>query len=168
MPTPSQKGHLIEFDREPIDPYSLFGFALDWSDELNMDTMELNGYSVIRNSDIRKWRRRGPQAFPQRGIARRLAGSSGDRRRPVSTSGAPPGENQSAGLPRWPRAINDREGPIPEEIDTDALWRETNRYRFRDLTKGTTRESAARRAGRRFRVPSHCSASSLTPLASDK
>jgi hypothetical protein len=44
----SLKGRLVEFDRRPIDPHPLVGFALDWTEDLtllhllNTDRMELN------------------------------------------------------------------------------------------------------------------------------
>jgi hypothetical protein len=75
MATPPLKGHLVAFDRNPIDPHLLEGFALAWSDDLtllqvvNTDRMETNGYSVIRNVDVRRWRPLGHQTFIARAIA---------------------------------------------------------------------------------------------------
>jgi hypothetical protein len=155
MPTTSLKGHLIEFDREPIDLYGLFGFALDWTDDLtllhalDMDTMELNGYSVIRNADVRKWRPRGPKTFPQR--AAKLKGiepvfpagvSLASWREVLETAGAlfpllalhrEKINSRTCHIGRV-RSLTEKVVSL-KEIDADALWRETRRYRFRDLTK---------------------------------
>jgi hypothetical protein len=51
---------LLEFDRKPIDPDALIGFALDWSHDLTLvqviesQSFRLNGYAVFRNSDVRR------------------------------------------------------------------------------------------------------------------
>ena len=53
---------LLEIDRKPIDPLLLRGFALDWNSDLtliqilNCDLFQLDGYAIIRNSDVKKWR----------------------------------------------------------------------------------------------------------------
>jgi hypothetical protein len=53
---------LLEFDRRPVDQHCLLGFALTWNAELTlMQPLEkerflLNGYSIIRNSDVKRWR----------------------------------------------------------------------------------------------------------------
>ena len=53
---------LVEFDRKPIDAFPLRGFALAWNHELtliqvlNDDFFRLNGYAVLRNLDVRRWR----------------------------------------------------------------------------------------------------------------
>lgn len=53
---------LIEFDRKPIDPNLMTGFALGWNTALTLiqliehETFRLNGYAIFRNLDVRRWR----------------------------------------------------------------------------------------------------------------
>jgi hypothetical protein len=53
---------LLEFDRRPLDPFPLTGFALAWNDDLTMihvlnsDFFRLDGYAIFRNSDVKRWR----------------------------------------------------------------------------------------------------------------
>jgi hypothetical protein len=53
---------LLEFDRKPIDPDALIGFALEWNPDLTLvqiienQSFRLNGYAIFRNSDVRRWR----------------------------------------------------------------------------------------------------------------
>src|SRR5260370_36828776 len=53
---------LLGFDRKPIDPLPLRGFALAWNADLtliqvlNSDFFRLNGYAIFRNSDVKRWR----------------------------------------------------------------------------------------------------------------
>ena len=52
---------VVEFKRPKIDDYKLLGFVLDYSDSLTLlnvlkDDFYLNGFTVIRNSDITKYR----------------------------------------------------------------------------------------------------------------
>lgn len=53
---------LLEFDRRPLDPFPLRGFALAWNADLTLiqvldsDFFRLNGYAVFRNSDVMRWR----------------------------------------------------------------------------------------------------------------
>jgi hypothetical protein len=48
---------IVEFDRGNLDPHSLRGFVLAYSEALTLlnvltDDYFLNGYSVIRNQDV--------------------------------------------------------------------------------------------------------------------
>ena len=53
---------LIQFDRRPIDPHLITGFVIDWNKELTLvhaiedQTYHLNGYAILRNPDIRRYR----------------------------------------------------------------------------------------------------------------
>jgi hypothetical protein len=53
---------LLEFDRRPVDQHSLVGFALTWNAELTLiqpierEQFLLNGYTIFRNSDVKRWR----------------------------------------------------------------------------------------------------------------
>jgi hypothetical protein len=53
---------LLEFDRRPLDPYNLAGFVLTWNTKLTLiqpiekEQFLLNGYSIFRNSDVKRWR----------------------------------------------------------------------------------------------------------------
>jgi hypothetical protein len=53
---------LLEFDRKPIDRHFLRGFVIDGSPQLSLvqildcDSFRLDGYAVIRNADVRRWR----------------------------------------------------------------------------------------------------------------
>jgi hypothetical protein len=53
---------LLEFGRKPLDGTPLNGFVVDWSAELTLvqildeGVFRLDGYAVIRNSDVRWWR----------------------------------------------------------------------------------------------------------------
>ncbi len=53
---------LLEFDRRPIDRHHLIGFALSWNSELTLiqplenNQFLLNGYTVFRNSDVKRCR----------------------------------------------------------------------------------------------------------------
>ncbi len=154
MAKPSLRGRLIEFDRKPIDPYALRGFALDWTDDLtlmqevNTDRMELNGYSVIRNEDVRRWRLE-PKTFIERAL---------------KLKGVAPTPLDGVSLASWRNVLETagrlfplvtlrREKINPRvcyigcvrsmtekvvtltKIDPDARWGDTKRYRFSDLTK---------------------------------
>ena len=60
---------LLEFDRKPLDRHILSGFVLRWNTKFTlMQVMEnfqfrLNGYAIVRNSDVRKWRPVAPNEF---------------------------------------------------------------------------------------------------------
>jgi len=53
---------LVEFDRKPIDKAILRGFVLGWNDALTLlqviedHKFGLNGYAVLQNRDVRRWR----------------------------------------------------------------------------------------------------------------
>ncbi len=53
---------LLEFDRRPVDQNHLVGFALSWNAKLTLiqpvekEQFLLNGYSIFRNEDVRRWR----------------------------------------------------------------------------------------------------------------
>ena len=53
---------LLEFDRRPIDRHPLIGFALTWNEKLTLiqpvedQQYLLNGYTIFRNADVKRWR----------------------------------------------------------------------------------------------------------------
>ena len=53
---------LPEFDRRPVDQHHLVGFALTWNTKLTLiqpvekEQFLLNGYSIFRNEDVKRWR----------------------------------------------------------------------------------------------------------------
>ena len=53
---------LVEFDRRPVDPDLLNGWVLEWNSEFTLvqviegNKFQLDGYSVFRNSDVKRWR----------------------------------------------------------------------------------------------------------------
>jgi hypothetical protein len=53
---------LVEFDRKPFDKCPVRGFAIDWNEDLTLfqdfdtELFQLNGWAVLRNSDIRRYR----------------------------------------------------------------------------------------------------------------
>jgi len=53
---------LLEFDRRPVDQHPLVGFALTWNEELTLiqpvedQQFLLNGYTIFRNADVKRWR----------------------------------------------------------------------------------------------------------------
>jgi len=53
---------LLESDRRPVDQNSLVGFALTWNANLTLiqpietEQFLLNGYTIFRNSDVKRWR----------------------------------------------------------------------------------------------------------------
>ncbi len=53
---------LLEFDRRPVDQHPLVGFALTWNQELTLiqpvedQQFLLNGYTIFRNADVKRWR----------------------------------------------------------------------------------------------------------------
>jgi len=63
---------LIEFNRKPIDPDPIRGFALAWNKDLTLihvlesNRFRLNGYAIFRNEDVRKWRAFPPDDFLSR------------------------------------------------------------------------------------------------------
>ena len=149
------RGYLIEFDRKPVDPHRLYGIALGWSDDLtllqlvNPDTMDVDGYSVIRNSDVRRWRPLGPKTFMARALKLRGIKAAfrdtivlGDWRVVLETAGA-----------LFPLLTLQREKMNPhachigkvhlmtaktvtlKTIDPDAKWAERRQFRFADLTR---------------------------------
>lgn len=132
----------------------LRGFVLEWTDELTLvnvvaDEMDLDGYSVIRNKDIRRWRPLDRKSFIGRALKlKELA--------PVSPDGLSlgtwPDVLESAGkifplLTIHREKINPRVCYIGRvssltekvvtlrKIDPDARWGDTKRYRLCDLTK---------------------------------
>jgi hypothetical protein len=112
MARPPLKGHLIAFDRNPIDPHRLEGFALAWSDDLtllqvvNPDRMETNGYSVIRNADVRRWRPLGRETFMARALA---------------LKGVRPTFVETVALGNWPQVLKTAvKRSIPGFVTSDA------------------------------------------------
>jgi hypothetical protein len=53
---------LLEFDRRPIDQHHLVGFTLTWNADLILiqpiekEQFLLNGYTIFRNMDVKRWR----------------------------------------------------------------------------------------------------------------
>lgn len=60
---------LVQFDRKPIDPDLLTGFVLAFNAKLTLlqkvdeNQFLLDGYSVFRNSDVKRWRSIQPEEF---------------------------------------------------------------------------------------------------------
>jgi hypothetical protein len=142
----------VEFDRKATDPHNVIGFALDWSDDLtlvhvlNSDRMELNGYSVIRNPDVRRWRPLGASGFISRalnigpiypdGISvtnwRDLLESACQRFSLLTLHR----EMVNPRVCYVGRVISVTERIVTlKKIDADARWGERKRYRLHDLTK---------------------------------
>ena len=153
MATPPLKGHLVAFDRNPLDPHLLEGFALAWSDDLtllqvvNTDRMETNGYSVfVRNVDVRRWRPLGHQTFIARAIAMKgvkpafletvalgqLARGTGDCWPPFSTAYPPSREDQSQSLLHRARKLDGGEDRHSEE---DRPGRAVGRYKALSISR---------------------------------
>jgi len=145
----------VEFDRKPIDKELLRGFVLEFSEQLTLlsplddERFELNGYTVIRNSDVRRWRSVGEDSFCIRAL--RLKGVWPVRRRGLSLASWPDLLKSANDL--FPLITVSREridknacqiGRILsmnrvsfqlEEIDTDASWNGHRRYKFNDVTR---------------------------------
>jgi hypothetical protein len=66
---------LLEFDRRPVSQYHLVGFALTWNEELALiqpvedQQFLLNGYTIFRNADVRRWRPIPKDEFTARAAA---------------------------------------------------------------------------------------------------
>ena len=146
---------LVEINREPIDEYPLEGFLLERTKDLillnlvNTDVVCLNGYSVIRRRDVRKFKVQHKEAFMIRAL--RLKNIS-------------PGRPSGVSIASWPALLESltREFPLftihqewldsevcfvgrlatmsnsafgLKEIDPDGRWNRSRSYKFRDLTK---------------------------------
>jgi hypothetical protein len=66
---------LVEFDRRPLERWPMRAFVLGWGPELtlvqtfNTDFFQLGGYTVFRNSDVRRWREIAEEDFLARAAA---------------------------------------------------------------------------------------------------
>ena len=145
----------VEFDRKPIDTQLLGGFVLEFSERLTLlsllddERFELNGYTVIRNSDVRRWRSVEQSSFRIRAL--NLKGVKPVRRRGLSLASWADllkSANDLFPLVTISREMIDKNacqiGRILsmsrvsfelEEIDTDASWNGHHRYRFSDVTR---------------------------------
>lgn len=145
---------LVEFDRRPMDRHGLIGFVLGWSDSLTMlhvvsdHLFELNGYSVIRNRDVRRWRELDAELFTARALKLKRVRAkapdgvsietweallkSANRAFPLVTIHQ---ERTHKGACYVGRALAFKPQSFAlKNLDPDATWAETKRYRFRDLT----------------------------------
>jgi len=146
---------LVEFDRQPIDPHKLRGFVLARSESLtllhllNDDVMDLNGYTVIRNRDVRRKKIFGGNSF----VARALA-----------LKAIEPTPLANIALTNWAHLLRSANKAFPlvtihmeatnpdvcyigriiamtgqsfglREIGTHASWTKSSRRLFKDLTK---------------------------------
>jgi hypothetical protein len=145
----------VEFDRKPLDKHLIGGFVLEFSDLLTLisplddERFELNGYTVIRNSDVRRWRPVGEDSFCVQAL--KLKGIKPTRKRGLSLASWPDllkTANELFPLITISRERIDRNacqiGRLRstnrvsfelKEIDTSASWDDCNRYRFSDLTR---------------------------------
>jgi len=150
-----REGRLVEFDRKPLDLNKLVGFVLQLTDALTLvqpvdfNRMELNGYSVIRNKDVHRWRPVGPETCTGRVL--KLKGICPEPLKGLDLSSWRELLASAASL--FPLLTLHREKLNPrvcyvgrvssmtekvvalKKIDPDARWGDTKRYRFRDLTK---------------------------------
>jgi hypothetical protein len=146
---------LVEFDRKPFDQYPITGFALDWNDDLTLfqdfdtELFQLNGYAVLRNSDIQRYR-----AIPEGDLLARAVGFQ--KIRPAMPNGVSIGSlreaAESAGA-KFPLITIHRErikknvchiGSFQlasqrtltvREISTQAEWEDEDTFALRDITK---------------------------------
>jgi hypothetical protein len=147
--------HLAEFDRKPLDQHSLWGFVLGWSQKLTLlhvvsdHLFELNGYCVLKNSEVRRWRVAEPDSLMVRALETKRI-----RPKPLA----------SISYEDWPSVLRTAGAAYPlltiyrerikkdachigrlstvdsrsfvlNEIDSSACWDdEPCRYKFSDLT----------------------------------
>ena len=146
---------LVEFDRNPFDQCPIRGFVLDWNDGLTLfqdfdtELFQLNGWAVVRNSDIRRYR-----AIPEGDFLARAVRSQ--KIRPARPKGVAIGSlreaAESAGA-KFPLLTIYR-GQIKKnvchigsfqrasqrtltvrEISTQAEWEDEETFALRDITK---------------------------------
>jgi hypothetical protein len=146
---------LVEFERKEIDPHALRGFVLGTSDDLTLlqvvtDDFALNGYTVLRNSDVTGYTvYDSPDYFLTRAL--RLKRIKPGRRPRVDLRSWP--ALLATANEKFPLVTIHREavsnevcyigrvstlGPktfILEEIDPVAEWVGRGRYRYSDLTR---------------------------------
>jgi hypothetical protein len=146
---------LVSIDRKPIDPDPLRGFFLEQSERLilinvlNEDVVDLNGYCVIRKSDVRQLKIPREDSFVVRAL--KLKRVTPQIRHGISLGSWPDLLHSASSI--FPlitihREIYDRDvcligRPILmgnhsfqlKEIDTKARWSRSRRYKFSDLTK---------------------------------
>lgn len=146
---------LVSIDRKPVDPDCLRGFLLEQSEKLilinrvNEDVVDLNGYSVIRRSDVRHLKTLDKDSFMVRALKLR-------RVKPKIRHGIL--------LSSWPELLQSASSIFPlitihqeiydrgvcfigrpilmgtrsfqlKEIDPQARWSRSRRYKFSNLTK---------------------------------
>ena len=146
---------IVEFDRGKLDPHSLRGFVLAYSETLTLlnvltDDYFLNGYTVIRNQDVVSYSAYdSPDYFLNRAV--QLKGIKPKRAPKVNISDWPlllKTANQLFPLITIHREVISADvchiGTIQSmrvktfslfEIDADAEWEREHRYRFADVTK---------------------------------
>jgi hypothetical protein len=167
----------VTFDRKPLDNQLLSGFVVQFSEVLTLisplddERFELNGYTVIRNRDVRRWRPVYESSFYVRAL--RLKGVKPVRKRGLSLAGW--SELLKSAGQRFPLITVSREradnnacqiGRVVshnrisfelEEVDTDASWCGRHRYRFSDVTRvdfgGGYEDALARVAAAKFGAP---------------
>ena len=146
---------LVEFDRKPVTNYKLRGFVLAYSDILTLLNLfdpdfYLNGYTVIRNDDVRRYRILDePSSFINRAL--KLKRIRPQPKPMVSIESMP--ELLSSANEGFPLITIHREKISDEvcyigrldkmtektftlyEIDPDAEWEGVHRYRFSDITR---------------------------------
>ena len=146
---------IVEFDRGKLDPHSLRGFVLAYSETLTLldvltDDYFLNGYTVIRNQDVVSYSAYdSPDYFLNRAV--QLKGLKPKRAPKVNISDWPLLLKTANQL--FPLITIHREVISPDvchigtiqsmrvktfslfEIDADAEWEREHRYRFSDVTK---------------------------------
>jgi hypothetical protein len=146
---------IVEFDRGKLDPHSLRGFVLAYSETLTLlnvltDDYFLNGYTVIRNQDVVSYKPYdSPEYFLNRAV--HLKGIKPKRVPKVNISDWPlllKTANQLFPLVTIHREMISRDvchiGRIQAvraktfdlfEIDPDAEWDRERKYRFADVSK---------------------------------
>jgi hypothetical protein len=145
---------LVEFDRRPLDRFLLRGFVLEYNHYLTLIHVlndyiwALNGYAVLANADVRKWRTVETESFIARAVAHQ-------RLRPKAPAGVQI-ENwrsvcETAGK-QFPLLTISRErlkrnacdigrfiktsqrSLIVRDLDPDVKWCGLEKYQFRDFT----------------------------------
>ena len=146
---------LVEFDRKPLDRYPVTVFALDWNPDFTLfqyfetKLFQLNGYAILRNSDIRRYR-----PLPEDDILARAVRLK--KIRPTKPSGVAIGSLREAAETagsKFPLLIIHRErikknvcyvralrratqrAVILREISPQAEWEPEETFALRDITK---------------------------------
>jgi hypothetical protein len=145
----------IEFDRKPVDRDLVRGFVLEFSERLTLisplddERFELNGYTVIRNCDVRRWRQSEEDSFCVRAL--KLKGIQPTRKRGLSLASWPEllktanelfplitisRERIDRNVCQIGRLVSENRVSFElKEIDTNGSWEDCQRYKFSDLTR---------------------------------